>query len=159
MADQQANDVSPQELLHQARAGLLTALIAAEKAVDDPNATPAMLQAALNGLGPAQQQFNNAIVRIPIAVMIFGAAPRRPYATTGHESEASPEPPQYPWNPQTDSLAHELLQTANGRKWADAFLAVTRAEPVDRETLVGWFSNAIETGRASVAWDRAATPD
>lgn len=145
MADPNANEVSPQELLHQARAGLLTALIAAEKAVDDPNATPAMLQAALSGLGPAQQQFNNAIVRIPIAVMIFGAAPRRPYATTSHESVDSAEPPPDPSHLRGD-VFDELLTTTNARKWADTFLAVTRAEPVNREALVEWFHHAIGVG-------------
>lgn len=53
----------------------------------------------------------------------------------------------------SDDVARKLHDTTDARVWADEFLQVVHARangpdvPVDRELMVSWFANAIETGR------------
>jgi len=140
-----------QEELRAARAGLATALTAALAAVNAPNATAAMLGAGMQGVLQAQQVYNNTIARIPLVVMTDGrlpisdVEPEQPDTRRiGHEIPTRP-------NANDDDLPVEqieaLLESTNARKWADTFLAINKNRAIDRESLVGWFANAIETGR------------
>lgn len=49
------------------------------------------------------------------------------------------------------SIAH-LLETTDAVVWTDAFMLAFRGQVIDDEfkgTILGWFANAIETGRAA----------
>lgn len=127
---------TPQEALRAGRSGLLTSLVAAARAVEDVNATPAMLAGALGGVVAAQQAYNSAVVRIPLTVMTDGVL------FNDMEAQAEPGPGEV----ITDTQATKLLASTNARLWADHFLAENRNRAIDRETLVGWFANAIGAG-------------
>lgn len=51
-------------------------------------------------------------------------------------------------------LQHKLLATTDASVWASEFCAMAAAgtiDPTDFGLMVGWFANAIETGRAAGA--------
>lgn len=130
----QGSNVSPQQALKTARAGLLTSLIAATQALESDDASPGLVAQALQGVVNAQIPYNNAVVRIPLSVMMEGQV-----LSDAGQAE--------PGDAVTDAEATGLLASTNGRKWADHFLAVNKNHAIDREALVGWFSNAILAGR------------
>lgn len=57
--------------------------------------------------------------------------------------------------------AQRLLSSTDGNLWATEFISVIKSEkfkmPIDHEFMIGWFANAIETGRS--AGSRAALGD
>ena len=143
----QGSNVSPQQALKTARAGLLTSLIAATKALESDDASPGLVAQALQGVVNAQIPYNNAVVRIPLSVMTDGYIPR----------DAAPENAQPEFERGLDakfrkdlenlSLPEKLFGETNPRKWADWFLAEMKNQAVDREALVDWFGFAIDSGR------------
>jgi hypothetical protein len=49
-----------------------------------------------------------------------------------------------------DVTAHDLLETTDGRVWAEKFIETIEdwdTDPTDLDWVTGWFANAIETGR------------
>jgi hypothetical protein len=68
----QGSNVTPQQALKTARAGLLTSLIAATKALESADASPGLVAQALQGVVNAEVGYNNAVVRIPLSVMTDG---------------------------------------------------------------------------------------
>lgn len=153
-----ARPMTPQENLRAARSGLATALAAAQAAVNEPSANAAMIGAAMTGLAQAQQNYNNAVIRIPLRIMTDGEIP--PADTAGPEG---PQEVRAEHLHAVDAGAekvlpeNELLESTNARKWADHFLAINKNKAIDRETLTGWFANAIEAGRSAGESGRGST--
>jgi len=59
----------------------------------------------------------------------------------------------------TDRLAALLHSTTDAQTWALEFVRIYPANTPDMDTLIGWFANAIETGRAAgVGFVGAARP-
>lgn len=146
MSDEKSRDaepMDPQKALRGAIATLRTSLQGAMKALEDPQATPGMIGAAFAGVNQAQQTFNATISRIPMQLVTDGVLESADQAGPASDrvlhAVDAPEPTILP--------EHELVQSTNARKWADHFLAINKNKAVDRETLVGWFANAIEAGR------------
>ena len=51
---------------------------------------------------------------------------------------------------QGDALAHKLHNTTDGQIWAQEFMRVVESGvTVDEGLMLGWFANAIETGRSA----------
>jgi len=152
----QGSNVSPQQALKAARSGLLTALTAAAKAVQSDDASPGLVAQALQGVVSSQQAYNAAVVRIPLSVMTDGALFNDMAAGPGPGS-----PPSVPDATTPVELIAEVANlggTINARKWADTFLAVNKNRAIDREGLVGWFANAIQSGMgARAALEQGAT--
>lgn len=156
---------SPQAQLRAGRSGLLTSLIAAARAVEDANATPAMVAGALGGVVAAQTNYNNAVGRIPLTVMTEGQVLRDagqaepgPRQGAGIEPTADDNFAAPPIPPELIAAQANLAGTINARKWANTFLAVNKNQAIDREALVGWFANAIETGRGEILKRQNAAP-
>jgi len=150
MADT-AQALTPQQALKAGRAGLLTSLVAAARAVENEGANPAMVAGALQGVVAAQQAYNSAVVRIPLRVMTDDYLPQ-----DNRAAEAGPEV-----DPPTDHPAATII-SANPRVWADRFLVENKNKTaaVDRESLTHWFGYAIAAGAQSeesarALWERA----
>jgi hypothetical protein len=44
---------------------------------------------------------------------------------------------------------NELLRTTDGNTWATEFIKLNKDKKIDHEMMLGWFANAIETGRSA----------
>jgi hypothetical protein len=144
MADT-AQALSPQQALKAGRAGLLTSLVAAARAVENEGANPAMVAGALQGVVAAQQAYNSAVVRIPLRVMT------EEWQDLGTVTRSEPGPEA---DPPTDHPAATII-SANPRVWADRFLVENTTRFVDRESLTHWFGYAIAAGAQSEESARA----
>lgn len=146
----QGSSVTPQQALKTARAGLLTSLIAATKALESADASPGLVAQALQGVVNAQVGYNNAVVRIPLSVMTDGVL--------FNDMAAGPVPGDVITMEQADKMLAEaevvnqvgppaqLFGNANPRKWADTFLAENKNRTIVREELVNWFGGAMTEG-------------
>lgn len=156
----QGSNVSPQQALKTARAGLLTSLIAAAKALESDDASPGLVAQALQGVVNAQIPYNNAVVRIPLSVMTEGVL--------FNDMAAGPVPGDIITKEQADEMMAEadvvhqvgppaqLFRNANPRKWADTFLAENKNRTIVREELVNWFAGAMTEG-AKAALEQGVT--